>query len=64
MENQFTCTDHDHLGKMITYASGLQSQIIIWVAPRFRDEHCSAIDWLNDILGQETGFFGVVLEVF
>jgi len=64
IENQFTRTDHDHLGKMITYASGLQSQIIIWVAPRFRDEHRSAIDWLNDIAGPETGFFGVVLEVF
>ena len=64
IENQFTRTVHDHLGKMITYASGLQSQIIIWVAPRFRDEHRSAIDWLNDISGPETGFFGVVLEVF
>ena len=64
IENQFTRTDHGHLGKMITYASGLQSQIIIWVAPRFRDEHRSAIDWLNDISGPETGFFGVVLEVF
>ena len=64
IENQFTRTDYDHLGKMITYASGLQSQIIIWVAPRFRDEHRSAIDWLNDISGPETGFFGVVLEVF
>ena len=64
IENQFTRTDHDHLGKMITYASGLQSQVIIWVAPRFRDEHRSAIDWLNDISGPETGFFGVVLEVF
>ena len=64
IENQFTRTDHDHLGKMITYASGLQSQIIIWVAPRFRDEHRSAIDWLDDISGPETGFFGVVLEVF
>lgn len=64
IENQFTRTDHDHLGKMITYASGLQSQIIIWVAPRFRDENRSAIDWLNDISGPETGFFGVVLEVF
>ena len=64
IENQFTRADHDHLGKMITYASGLQSQIIIWVAPPFRDEHRSAIDWLNDISGPETGFFGVVLEVF
>lgn len=57
IENQFTHTDHDYLGKMITYASGLQSQINIWVTPRFRDEHCSAIDWLNNISGPETGFF-------
>lgn len=64
IENQFTRVDHDHLGKMITYASGLQSQIIIWVASRFRDEHRSAIDWLNDVSGSETGFFGVFLEAF
>ena len=62
--NQFARTDHDHLGKMITYASGLQSLIIIWVASRFRDEHRSAIDWLNDISRPETGFFGVVLQAF
>jgi hypothetical protein len=47
IENQFTRTDHDHLGKMITYASGLQSWSIIWGASRFRDGHRSAIDWLN-----------------
>ena len=64
IENQFTRTDHDHLGKMITYASGLLSRIIIWVASRFRDEHHSAIDWLNDISGPETGFFGFVLQAF
>ena len=64
IENQFKRTNHDYLGKMITYASGLQSQIIIWVASRFREEHRSAIDWLNDISGSETRFFGVVLEAF
>jgi hypothetical protein len=62
IENQITRTDHHPLGKMTTYASGLQSRIIIWVASRFRDEHRSAIDWLNDISGPETGFFGVVLK--
>lgn len=64
IENQFTQADHAHLGKMITYASGLQSQIIIWVAEKFRDEHLSAINWLNDISGPETGFFGVVIKAF
>jgi len=64
IENQFTRTDHDHLGKMITYASGLKSSVVIWVAPRFRQEHLSAIDWLNDISGPDTGFFGVVIKAF
>lgn len=64
IENQFTRTDHDHLGKMITYASGLKSSIVIWVSPQFREEHRSAIDWLNDISGSETGFFGVVIDIF
>lgn len=64
IENQFTRTDHNHLGKMITYASGLKSSIVIWIAPRFREEHRSAIDWLNEISGLNIRFFGVVLDVF
>ena len=64
IENQLTRTDHDHLGKMITYASGLKSSIVIWVAHGFREEHRSAIDWLNEISGLDTRFFGVDLDVF
>ena len=62
IENQFTRTDHDHLGKLITYASGLKSSVVIWVATQFREEHRSAVDWLNDISTSGTSFFGIVLE--
>ena len=62
IENQFTRTDHDHLGKLITYASGLKSSMVIWVATQFREEHRSAVDWLNDISTSGTSFFGIVLE--
>lgn len=64
IENQFTKTDHDHLGKCITYASVLDASAVIWVAPKFTDEHKKALDWLNDHTSDEIGFYGVKLELW
>lgn len=49
IENQLERTDHSHLGQLLTYASGLQAGIMVWVAGQFCDEHRAALDWLNQI---------------
>ncbi len=62
IENQLEKTDHDHLGKLITYLSNLESKTAIWITTQPRQEHINAINWLNEISPADTAFFLLKLQ--
>lgn len=64
VENQLEGTDHKHLGQLLTYASGLEAAVIVWIAGRFTEEHRSTLDWLNKITDESFRFFGLEVELW
>lgn len=64
IENQLEKTNHDHLGKCLTYASVLDAKTVVWIATEFTDEHKKAVDWLNDYTSSELSFYAIQLELW
>ncbi len=64
IENQLEKTNHDHLGKVVTYASGLGAKTVVWVAREISEEHRRAVDWLNEVTTDAVGFFALELELW
>lgn len=64
IENQLEDTDHDHLGKLITYASGKSADVIVWLVKRAREEHRAAVEWLNNHTDENIGFFLCEIKLF
>jgi hypothetical protein len=64
IENQLGSSDHDHLGKSIAYAAGVDADIIVWIAPTFNDEHLDAMQWLNQNSQEGVDLFAIRLEVW
>lgn len=64
IENQLEMTNHDHLGKIITYASGLDASVIVWIVKEAREEHRSAIEWLNNNTINKIAFFLIEIHAY
>ncbi len=64
VENQLEPTNHTHLGQLLTYAAGLEAVTIVWIAAPIRDEHRTALDWLNRITDENFQFFGLEIELW
>lgn len=64
IENQLERTDHDHLGKLITYLSNLDAKTAIWITSDPRPEHEAAIHWLNQTLPADVALYLVKLDAY
>ena len=64
IENQFGKTDHDHLGKLLTYAATLGAVAVVWIAEHFTDEHRKAIEWLNEHTSEDLALYAVEIELW
>lgn len=62
VEVQFGGLNHDHLGKLLTYAAGMDAAYAVLVAEDFRDEFRSALEWMNRSTHDGVGFFGLRAE--
>lgn len=60
IENQLEKSDHDHLGKVITYLVAMEAKAAIWIVAEPRPEHISAITWLNE--SSNSDFYLLKLE--
>ncbi len=64
VENQLEGTNHDHLGKIITYASGLNAKVMIWIVKEAKEEHRAAIEWLNNNTNNDVNFFLIEIHAY
>jgi hypothetical protein len=60
IENQLEKSNHDHLGKIITYLSSMGAKAAVWIVSEPRPEHVAAFAWLNE--SSSAAFYMVKVE--
>jgi len=56
IKNQSGKSDHDHLGKLLTYLANLGAKTAVWICEDPQPEHVEAINWLNKTVRQLSPF--------
>jgi hypothetical protein len=64
IENQYGTSNHDHLGKMLTYSAGYDGYICVWIAEIFQEAHIKTLEWLNERTDSRTQFFAFEIKSF
>lgn len=64
IENQLEQTDHDHLGKILTYGAGKQAEVLVWIVKDAREEHENAVNWLNEHTDDTINLFLIQIEAW
>lgn len=62
IENQLEKSNHDHLGKLVTYLATTEAKAAIWIVSEPRQEHIDAVSWLNR--SQLANFYLIKLEAY
>lgn len=64
IENQLEQTDHDHLGKVLTYLANLEAKAAIWISTSPRPEHIRTVQWLNETTPANVAFYLIRLAAY
>ena len=64
IENQIEDSNHDHLGKLVTYAAGKDASCAIWIVRKAKDAHRKAIEFLNNTSKGTIGYFLLEIEAW
>jgi hypothetical protein len=62
IECQLEKTNHDHLGKVLTYLTNLEAKIAIWVCSEPCQEHVNTLTWLNEVMPDDIFLYLVKVE--
>ncbi len=62
IENQLEPTNHEHLGKLLTYMSNHEAKTALWIVAQARPEHIRAVQWLNEFLPADVSVYLIQVE--
>lgn len=64
IENKFGWSDHDHIGKCLTYMADLDASVAIWISEKFTEEHLAVIRMLNEEMLEDRKFYAICVKTY